>query len=260
MKKLNSVLAPLALVSAIALAGGCRNFVLPLKGGNTTTTLGGANAPTTVQAHAPQDPQTPTRTVLDKKTTTEYATPPAVPQPAPVPVRAAPVTNSIAVPVSIPAPAPVASVPAVPQVYRQTVEEHSSTETGVSQKDTARELGARLAAMRGAMWVGIALLIIGPIAGWYFGWLIPGCIAGGTGLLLIILADVIPGNEVWFGLFALLAIPAVLYVWYHGHAEGSKTGVAGVLETLGTKLHLITSPPAQAPSASAEAKPAAPTS
>jgi hypothetical protein len=110
---------------------------------------------------------------------------------------------------------------------RETITERAQTQVGTAQKDTARELGARLANMRGVMWVGVALLILGPVVGFKMGWFTNGCIAGGVGLLLIILAQIVPGNEAWFGLGGLLLIPLVAYAWYHGHhAATASTGSA----------------------------------
>ena len=104
-------------------------------------------------------------------------------------------------------------------ILRETVTERVTTQTGSAQKDTARELGVRLQNTRGVMWVGVLLLIVGPIVGWKLGWFTNGCIAGGVGLLLIILSTIIPGNEVWFGLAGLLVLPLVGYVYYRGHFD-----------------------------------------
>jgi len=93
------------------------------------------------------------------------------------------------------------------------------TELGTAQKDTARELGARLANMRGVMWVGIALMVGGPLLGWQLGWIVNGMIAGAVGLGLVILAQVVPGNEAWFGLFGLLLLPVVAYAYYKSQAD-----------------------------------------
>ncbi len=90
---------------------------------------------------------------------------------------------------------------------------------GSAQKDTARELGARLANMRGVMWVGVLLLVGGPLVGWKLGWFTNGCIAGAVGLLLIILSTVIPGNEAWFGLGGLFLIPIVAFVYYRAQRD-----------------------------------------
>jgi hypothetical protein len=102
---------------------------------------------------------------------------------------------------------------------RERVHERSTTTVGTAQRDTSRELGARLANMRGVMWVGIALLIGGPLVGWKMGWFTNGCIAGVTGLGLIILAQVLPGNEAWAGLAGLGLIPLIAFVYYRSRDD-----------------------------------------
>jgi hypothetical protein len=105
------------------------------------------------------------------------------------------------------------------RLVRELVHEKATTQLGTAQKDTVRELGVRLASMRGVMWVGVLLLVGGPIVGLKMGWFTNGCIAGGVGLLLIILSQVLPGNEAWFGLFGLLLIPAVSFIYYRARKD-----------------------------------------
>jgi hypothetical protein len=40
-------------------------------------------------------------------------------------------------------------------------ETHARTELGAAQKDTARELGAKLSSLKGIVWVGVALFVFG---------------------------------------------------------------------------------------------------
>ena len=40
-------------------------------------------------------------------------------------------------------------------------ETHAATELGAAQKDTARELSAKLASLKGIVWVGVALFLFG---------------------------------------------------------------------------------------------------
>jgi hypothetical protein len=128
-------------------------------------------------------------------------------------------------------------------IAREVVTERVTTRLGSAQKDTARELGVKLANLRGVLWVGLALLIGGPILGWKLGWFLNGCIAGGVGLLLVIFATVLPGNEAWLGLLGLLLIPVVAYVYYKsrhdaqqgpapapGDAPASRGGVAAAAD------------------------------
>ncbi len=209
--------APLAilLVVSVLWLGGCA-LMKPLQGGATTTTLGGTAAPTVVKNRAPENPSTPSTTTVEKTTTREYAAPnTSEGQPAPT----APSVKENSVPDRKDASTSVAPVPSV--ILRETVHEVATTQTGAAQKDTARDLTARLANMRGVMWAGVLLLIGGPLIGWKLGWFTNGCIAGAVGLLLIILSTVIPGNEAWFGLGGLLVIPLIGFAYYKAHHDAA---------------------------------------
>jgi hypothetical protein len=207
----------------LAALAGCA-AIKPQRGGSSTTTLGGATAPTVVTNAAPENPQTPSTTTVEKTTERDYEIPHETDEGATALVTS---NDRQGVPRSEhseTAPskdvglrgAPVVAQ-SLPRILRERTTERATTQTGIAQKDTARELGARLANMRGVMWVGVLLLVAGPIVGWKLGWFTNGCIAGAVGLLLIILSAVIPGNEAWFGLAGLLLIPLVAYAWYHGH-------------------------------------------
>ena len=47
----------------------------------------------------------------------------------------------------------------MPVIERE--ETRAKTELGAAQKDTARELGAKLASLRGIVWIGLALFVFG---------------------------------------------------------------------------------------------------
>lgn len=204
---------PFLLAAVVLLFGACM-ATRPQRGGASTATLGGASAPTVVSSAAPENPQTPSTTLVEKTTTRDFL---ATASTAPAPV-AAKVAGQSAAPVLAQA-APVS--PAAPVILRETVTERATTTLGSAQKDTTRELGARLANLRGVLWVGVALLIGGPLVGWKLGWFLNGCIAGGVGLLLVILSTVIPGHEAWFGLLGLGAIPVVAFVYYRAHHDAA---------------------------------------
>src|SRR5262249_36953987 len=55
----------------------------------------------------------------------------------------------------------MAIVLAEPTVQRTRVTEKAGTVIGAAQKDTARELGARLASLKGIVWVGLGLFVFG---------------------------------------------------------------------------------------------------
>ncbi|MBS0632025.1 MAG: hypothetical protein JSS11_08940 [Verrucomicrobia bacterium] len=207
--------APLS--ASLLLLAACAS-VRPQAGGHSTTTLGGATAPTTVTTAAPQNPQTPTTTTVEKTVIRE-----TIPG-----GLATPATSATLVQPGTPNPehgtlpsAVVASVAPSREILRETVTERATTVTGTAQVDNSRELTARLANLRGVLWVGLALLIGGPVVGWRLGWFTNGCIAGAVGLLLVILSAVLPGHEAWFGLGGLLLIPLVAYVYYRAHHDAT---------------------------------------
>ena len=225
------------LLGACVLLFGACMATRPQRGGASTATLGGAAGPTVVTSAAPENPSTPSTSTVEKTTVRVYQLPPTTPatagsqgdsareQPETSPRRAsAPMESRVAAAVvSGASPATAASRPAADAagLFREEVTERVTTTLGSAQKDTSRELGARLANLRGVLWVGVALLIGGPLLGWKLGWFTNGCIAGLVGLLLIILSTVIPGHEAWFGLLGLGAIPVVAFVYYRAHHDAA---------------------------------------
>lgn len=202
----------LPVLVALAAVSGCGVIPKPQQGGGATTTLGGATAPTVSTLAAPENPQSPTSTTIEKSTTREYFPAPTLSQGRSVTDRLA--HNQEAGGLN---PPPATNSPGL--IAREIVTERATTQLGTAQKDTARELGTRLANMRGVMWVGIALLVLGPVVGWKLGWFTNGLIAGGVGLFMIILSTVLPGNEAWFGLIGLIGIPIVGFVYYRARAD-----------------------------------------
>lgn len=96
-----------------------------------------------------------------------------------------------------------------PQILHAT--ERISTTIGAAQKDTARELSAKLAAVRPALWAGLACL---PIAGAfaYFGWYSPAIIAAGTGLGLMLFSQAIATHTTLL-LVVVCAVAAILLIF-----------------------------------------------
>lgn len=203
----------LCIAFAALLLAGCAATNRPQLGGRQTTTFGGAASPTIVSTLAPENPQTPSTTTVEKTTVRDYAPPPRNPSSQDRSAVDHLIHNQEAAG-SNPAPAPM---------LREFVHERATTQLGTAQPDTVRDLGARLANMRGVMWVGVLLLVAGPIVGWKMGWFTNGAIAGGVGLLLIILAQIVPGNEAWFGLAGLFLIPGVAFVYYRSRHDAATT-------------------------------------
>lgn len=101
--------------------------------------------------------------------------------------------------------------------------EKLNTKIGAAQKDTAREVGAKLASLKSVVWVGILLFIAGVAS---FAWPPLRAIIGSAttsalmclaGVALIALPSLIVGNEL---LIMAVGIGAVALYWFsHRHGE-----------------------------------------
>ena len=128
------------------------------------------------------------------------------------------VTNVQAVVVSAP----------MPVVERE--ETRAKTELGAAQKDTARELGARLASLKGIVWVGVGLFIFGlaslvypPLK------LIVASVTTSVALMLggvalIVLPTMLVGNE----LLILGVVGVAVGAWFMAHRHGQLSGIVAV--------------------------------
>ncbi len=125
---------------------------------------------------------------------------------------------------SQPAPAFVLGAP-MPVVERE--ETHARTELGAAQKDTARELGAKLASLRGIVWVGAGLFVFGlaslvwPPLKVVIGSVTTSAALTIGGLALMILPSLIVGNE----LLILGGVVVAVGGWFLAHRHGELRGV-----------------------------------
>lgn len=102
-------------------------------------------------------------------------------------------------------------------------EEKLATKIGASQKDTAREMGAKLASLKGVIWVGILLFVFGaaslvwPPLKAIVGSTTTSLVASAAGIALIALPSLIVGHEI---LILCIGVGAVLAYWFaHRHGE-----------------------------------------
>jgi hypothetical protein len=124
-----------------------------------------------------------------------------------------------------PPPAFVLSAP-MPVVERE--ETRARTELGAAQKDTARELGAKLASLKGIVWVGVGLFVFGLGS---LVWPPLKAIIGGSvttsaalmlgGLALMVLPSLIVGNELLILGVVVLAVGG----WFLAHRHGQLRGM-----------------------------------
>jgi hypothetical protein len=129
----------------------------------------------------------------------------------------------------------------MPVIERE--ETHSRTELGAAQKDTARELGAKLSSLKGIVWVGVGLFMFG-LASLVYPPLkvIIGSVTTSAalllgGLALMVLPSLIVGNE----LLILGGVAIAVGAWFLAHRHGQLRGL--VAASSGTQN--ITPPPAK---------------
>ena len=209
MKKL--ILIDLAVIASALFLCGCN--LAPLKGGRATTS--GVIGQTVVQG---DNPAQASRQDQETVKTRSYTVPAGSRlEEAQVTANAAgaAVTNVQAVVVSAP----------MPVVEHE--ETRAKTELGAAQKDTARELGAKLASLKGIVWVGVVLFLFGLATLFYpplkllIGSVTTSAAICAGGLALIILPTLIVGNE----LLILAGVAAAVGLWFFAYRHGQLRGL-----------------------------------
>ena len=105
-------------------------------------------------------------------------------------------------------------------------ETRASSELGAAQKDTARELSAKLASLKGIVWVGVAVFLFG-LASWFYpplrvivGSVTTSAAITAGGIALMILPTMIVGNE----LLILGGVAVGVGGWFLAHRHGKLSG------------------------------------
>jgi hypothetical protein len=128
------------------------------------------------------------------------------------------------------------------QIYKRTEEtkdgkviEEVNTTIGASQKDTAREIGAKLASLQGVVWLGVFVFLFGIASAFHP--ILKGLVGGSVttsmaiaaaGLALIFLPSLLVGHE----LLILGVAVAIVGAWFLAHRHGK---LRGELESLKAK-------------------------
>ena len=106
-------------------------------------------------------------------------------------------------------------------------ETRAKTELGAAQKDTARELSAKLASLKGVVWVGVVLFMFGLGSLFYpplkliIGSVTTSVAITAGGVALMVLPSLIVGNE----LLILGGVGAVVGLWFFAHRHGQLRGL-----------------------------------
>jgi hypothetical protein len=111
------------------------------------------------------------------------------------------------------------------QKYEKTADgaERVETHIGAAQKDTAREMAAKLSSLKGVVWIGVLVFLFGAASLFYpplkliVGSTTTSIMAIVAGLALIVLPSLIVGNEILILAGGLGAV--VLYWWAHRHGS-----------------------------------------
>jgi hypothetical protein len=135
-------------------------------------------------------------------------------------------------PINLPEPSTLNSQPSTtfvlsaPMPVLEREETRAQTELGAAQKDTARELGAKLSSLKGIVWVGVGLFLFGLASLVYPPLKV--VVASVTtsaalmlgGLALMVLPSLIVGNE----LLILGAVALAVGGWFLAHRHGQLRG------------------------------------
>jgi hypothetical protein len=201
-----SVLLPFILL-------GC-SVPRPQRGGHAATTPSAATgiSQSLVQG---DNPSQPSRQDQDTIHTRTYTLPPRTQPPAP----AADNQKSKIKNQKFILPAPV--------TVTDRSEAHARTELGAAQKDTARELAAKLSSLKGIVWVGVALFLFGvaslfwPPLQTVIGSVTTSAAITLGSLALMVLPTLIVGNE----LLILAGVAITVGAWFLAHRHGQLRGL-----------------------------------
>ena len=111
-------------------------------------------------------------------------------------------------------------------------ETRASSELGAAQKDTARELSAKLASLSGIVWVGVALFLLGLATLFYpplqviIGSVTTSVAITAGGLALIILPTLVVGHE----MLILFGVAVGVGGWFLAHRYGTLRGMVNAAE------------------------------
>ena len=111
-------------------------------------------------------------------------------------------------------------------------ETRAKTELGAAQKDTARELSAKLASLSGIVWVGVALFLLGLATLFYpplqviIGSVTTSVAITAGGLALIILPTLVVGHE----MLILFGVAVGVGGWFLAHRYGTLRGMVNAAE------------------------------
>ena len=206
-----------AAVAALVLlmVSGCT--IAPLKGGHASTVSKSAQGieQSVVQGDNPAAASRQDQETVRTKTYTVPAGSRLVETRIVTDGAGAPVTNSQVLLVS------------APMAVTEHEETRAKTELGAAQKDTARELSAKLASLKGIVWVGVAMFLFGLASMFYpplkliIGSVTTSVAITAGGLTLMILPTLVVGHE----MLILFGVAVGVGGWFLAHRYGTLRGM-----------------------------------
>ncbi len=114
-----------------------------------------------------------------------------------------------------------------PMFVTEREETRANSELGAAQKDTARELSAKLASLKGIVWVGVVVFLFGLASMFYpplqliIGSVTTSLMITAGGVALMILPSLVVGNE----LLILAGVAAAVGLYFFAHRHGQLRGL-----------------------------------
>ena len=222
--RLKMVAPAAALLVMVLLFSGCT--IAPLKGGKATTSKSTQGIEQSVTQG--DNPAAASRQDQETVRTKSYTVPAGsrlVETRVLADAGGMPVTNSQVVVVS------------APMQVTEHEESRAKTELGAAQKDTARELSAKLASLKGIVWVGVLVFLFGLATMFYpplkliIGSITTSAAITVGGLALIVLPTVIVGNE----MLIMGGVAAAVGLWFLAHRHGQLRGLVDAANNSETK-------------------------
>ena len=218
--KTKNLLVNVAIFAAVGMLSGCA--MAPLKGGHATTSQSAGNIEqNVVQSDNPAQVSRQDQETVKTKSYTVPAGSRMVETHVVADAGGAAVTNAQSLLISAP----------MPVVEHE--ETRAKTELGAAQKDTARELSAKLASLKGIVWVGVAMFLFGLASIFYpplsaiIGSVTTSIAIIAGGVALMVLPSLVVGNE----LLILGGVGAAVGVWFFAHRHGQLRGLVDAAKT-----------------------------
>jgi len=223
--KTKSLLIDFAVIAAAGLLAGCT--MAPLKGGHGSTVNkpSGVIEQSVVQGDNPAQASRQNQETVRTKSYTVPTGSRLVETRVSADTGGAPATNAMALVIS------------APMAVTEHEETRATTELGAAQKDTARELSAKLASLKGIVWVGVAMFLFGLASIFYpplqaiIGSVTTSVAIVAGGVALMVLPSLIVGNE----LLILGGVAAAVGVWFFAHRHGQLRGLVDAANATGDK-------------------------